>query len=54
MVSKKKLELDNSEEDEFQTKSTDNILKINKQYADRYGAWRNKEELQKRKKNKKS
>lgn len=45
MVNKKKIELSLSDEEEVEATST--ALKINKNYAERYEKWRNKEEIQK-------
>lgn len=44
MVSKKKIEFLNSEDEE---EKSENIFKINKNYAEKYENWRSKEELQK-------
>lgn len=49
MVNKKKIELGLSDEEEVDKTSSKNTLSINKNYADRYEKWRNKEEIQKRK-----
>lgn len=43
MVSKKKIEIMNSSDEE---EASENLLNINKNYADRYNTWRGKEELQ--------
>lgn len=48
MVNKKKIELGLSDEEEVDNTSSKNTLSINKNYADRYEKWRNKEEIQKR------